>query len=144
MGMTGFLAGAGGWIVQVLWDHRYVDAAWILQILCVRVAVTLIVSPSETCLFALGHTRYGFQRSVTRLLASLVCLPIGWHYAGVKGVIWATAVTEVVTVLAVWPKCRRLGILRLSGELRAVAIFAVAFAAGLLLRRWLPDLHLRR
>jgi O-antigen/teichoic acid export membrane protein len=143
MTTTGFLAGAGGWIVQVLWDRRYTDAAWILQILCIRVAVTLIVSPSETCLFSLGHTRYGFQRSLTRLLASLVCLPAGWYLAGVKGVIWGTVATELTTIFAVWPKCRSLGILRLRNELRSVGIFAGSLAIGLFVRRYLPHIHLR-
>lgn len=143
MGTTGFLAGAGGWIVQVLWDRRYADAAWILQILCIRVAITLIVSPSETCLFSLGHTRYGFQRSATRLAASLVCLPGGWYLGGVKGVIWGTVVAELFTVGAVWPKCRSLGILRVRNELRSIGIFGISLAAGLLVHRWLPTIHLR-
>jgi len=87
MGAAGFLAGVGGWIVHLLWDQRYADAAWILQILCARTAISLIVSPSETCLFSLGHTRYGFQRSVARLVASVVCVPAGWYLGGVKGVV---------------------------------------------------------
>jgi O-antigen/teichoic acid export membrane protein len=140
---TGFLAGAGGWIVEVLWDRRYTDAAWILQVLCVRVAVSLIVSPSETCLFSLGLTRYGFQRSVIRLVASLAFLPAGWYLAGVRGVIWGTVATELSTVLAVWPKCRSLGILRIGKELRSIAIFGACLAAGTLVRRWLPHIHLR-
>lgn len=140
---TGFVAGAGGWVVEVLWDRRYVDAAWILQVLCVRVAVTLIVSPSETCLFSLGHTRYGFQRSIVRLCGSLVCLPAGWYLAGIRGVIWGTVVTELSTVLAVWPKCRSLGILQIGKELRSIAIFGACMAAGMLIRPWLPHIHLR-
>jgi O-antigen/teichoic acid export membrane protein len=143
MSGAGFLTGAGGWIVEVLWDRRYTDAAWILQVLCVRVAVTLIVSPSETCLFALGHTRYGFQRSITRLFASLVCLPAGWYLAGIRGVVWGTVATELFTVFAVWPKFKSLGILQISKELRSIAIFGAFMAAGALLRPWLPHIHLR-
>ncbi len=143
MSGTGLLAGAGGWIVEVLWDRRYTDAAWILQVLCVRVAVSLIVSPTETCLFALGLTRYTFQRSGTHLVASLVFLPAGWYLAGIRGVIWATVATELATILAVWPKSRSLGILRIGKELRSVAIFAASLAVGMTVRRWLPHIHLR-
>lgn len=141
MTAAGFLAGVGGWIVRTLWDRRYVDAGWMLQILCVRVAITLIVSPSETCLFAMGHTRYGFLRSVARLTASLVFIPAGWYLAGVRGVMWGTVVTELATVLAIWPKFAELGILRPKWELRAVALFGLALAAGLLVRGWLPVWH---
>ena len=33
MGVTGLLAGAGGSIIHALWDDRYAEAGWILQVL---------------------------------------------------------------------------------------------------------------
>jgi len=143
MAGTGLLAGAGGWLIHTLWDQRYVDAAWMLRILCVRVAVGLIVGPGETCLFSLGHTRFGFQRSVMRLLAALLFLPVGWHTAGVQGLVWGTVATEVTTVFAIWPKLRSLGILRLRRELLSVALFAGGLLLGAALLPWLPRVHLR-
>jgi O-antigen/teichoic acid export membrane protein len=144
MTATGFVAGMGGWIVRVLWDQRYADAGWILQVLCVRLAISLLVAPAETCLFSLGHTRYGFFRSLTRLLATLILLPVGWHFAGVKGVVWGTVAAEFPTILAVWPQSRRLGILRVRRELLSVAVFLIALAAGHFLSPLLPAIHLGR
>jgi O-antigen/teichoic acid export membrane protein len=141
MTMTGFLAGVGAWIVHFLWDQRYKDAGWILQVLAVRVAITAIVGPSETCLFALGHTRYGFNRSVTRLVAAAVFVPLGWYLGNVQGVIWGTVATEAATVLAVWPAARRFGVLRWRRELQAFALFALSFAVGRLLQHVLPEIH---
>ncbi|HVX93421.1 MAG TPA: oligosaccharide flippase family protein [Polyangia bacterium] len=144
MGMTGFLTGFGAWIVHLLWDERYADAGWILQVLAVRVAITALISPGETCLFALGHTRYGFQRSVVRLCAAAILVPAGWYLGGVPGVIWGAVATEAATVFAVWPAAHRHGILRLRRELTAVAIFLAAFALGRLLRGALPALVIHR
>ena len=143
MAGTGLLAGAGGWIVHALWDKRYVDAAWILRILCFRMAVALIVGPSETCLFSMGHTRYGFKRSVYRLIAAAVCIPGGWYLGGVKGLVWGTVVTELSTVIAIWPKMISLKILRLRRELLSVGILAAAFGLGAAVMPWLPKVHLR-
>jgi O-antigen/teichoic acid export membrane protein len=140
---TGLLAGAGGWFVHVLWDKRYTDAAWILRILCFRVAVSLIVGPGETCLFSLGHTRYGFQRSLTRLVAAAVFIPLGWKLGGVKGLVWGTVATEFSTVIAVWPKLFELRIIRLRREALSVGLFTAAFALGAALLPWLPNVHLR-
>jgi O-antigen/teichoic acid export membrane protein len=142
MTTTGFLAGTGAWIVHLLWDDRYAAAGWILQILCVRVAITAILGPSETCLFALGQTRYGFQRAVTRLVAAALFMPVGWFAGGVQGVIWGTVATEAATAFAIWPAAKRFGVLRLRRELQAVALFALAFALGRLLRGVLPSIHL--
>jgi O-antigen/teichoic acid export membrane protein len=144
MTATGLAAGLGGWIVHTLWDQRYADAAWILQVLCVRLAISLLVAPSETCLFSLGHTRYGFFRSLTRLVATLIFLPLGWSLAGVKGVIWGTVAAETLTVFAVWPQSRRLGILKISRELLSVGIFLLAFAFGHFATPLLPVIHLHR
>ena len=140
---TGLVAGLGGWIVHTLWDKRYSDAAWILQILCVRLAISFIVAPNETCLFSLGHTRYGFQRSVARLIATAICLPVGWKLGGVRGVVWGTVVAELPTILAVWPKIHQLGILRIGREVLAIALFVTAFGLGHLVVPWLPILHRR-
>jgi O-antigen/teichoic acid export membrane protein len=143
MGATGLLAGAGGWLVRVLWDTRYADAAWMLQIVFVRVGVAALVSSGESCLFSLGHTRFVFQRSMARLLATVAFLPVGWALGGVRGLIWASVAAEGVALLAIWPGAWRLGILRIRRELLAVGIFAASFAVGRLALPWLPKLHLR-
>lgn len=143
MTATGLLAAMGGWVIHTLWDARYANAAWIVPILAIRVAITLIVIPTETCLFALGLTRYLFIRSTLRLLGTLVCIPAGWYFAGIKGVMWGIVVAEALTGFSVWPKSRSLGILRVRRELLAVAIFVVAYGLGRLVVPWLPALHLR-
>ena len=143
MGVTGLMAGGGGWFVHLLWDTRYADASWMLQIVCVRVGVAAIVSSAEICLYALGHTRYVFQRSVARLLGSLVLLPTGWLIGGVKGMLWGAVAGEAVALAAVWPKALSLGILRIRRELFSMAIFAASYGIGRLALPMLPNLHLR-
>jgi O-antigen/teichoic acid export membrane protein len=144
MPSLGLLAGLAPWIVAFIYDERYASAGWILRILCVRVALSFIITPNETMLFTLGHTRYGFMRSVTRLVATLALIPVGWYLAGIKGVIWATVAAEGCTLFAVWPKSRSLGILRLRRELLALALFGVTFALAAALARVLPHVHLPR
>lgn len=143
MGSTGLLAGMGAWLVRTLWDKRYADAAWILQILCLRLAISFVVAPNETCLFSLGYTRYGFYRSVVRLPAMVVFVSAGWYFAGVRGVIWGTVAAEVPTLFAVWPRSYSLGILRVGREVLAFGLFATAFAVGHFVVPWLPTIHLR-
>jgi O-antigen/teichoic acid export membrane protein len=143
MTATGLLGGLGSWIISTLWDQRYANAAWIVQVLCVRVAITLIVSPTEMCLFALGQTRYLFLRSTTRLIGTLIAIPLGWSLGGVKGVVWGTVIAEIPTIFAVWPRSRALGILRIRRELIPFAIFAAAYALGHSVLPWLPKIHLR-
>jgi O-antigen/teichoic acid export membrane protein len=143
MGVTGLMAGAGGWFVRLLWDARYADAAWMLQIVCVRVGVAALVSSGEICLFALGHTRYVFQRSVARFLATLFLLPAGWFLGGVRGLIWGAVAAEAVALGAIWPKAYSLGILRIRREMLSIAMFLVSYGIGRLVLPWLPNFRFR-
>jgi O-antigen/teichoic acid export membrane protein len=142
MSGAGFLAGIGPWLVHALWDARYASAEWIVQILCVRVALTFLITPPEWGLIAQGFTRQSFWRSVIRLLSNIVLVPIGWHVRGAIGVIWATIASELPTGFAVWPQARRLGILRFERELLSLAILVTAFAAGRGLAHLLPPVRL--
>jgi O-antigen/teichoic acid export membrane protein len=142
MSATGFLAGSGAWVVHALWDARYENAGWIIQILCLRTAVGCLITPPEWALIAHGLTRYSFWRSTSRLVANVVLVPIGWWLWGVSGVIWATGVSELVAGLPVWAKARSLNVFKLHRELIPIAIFVIAFAAGRGLVHLLPPVRL--
>jgi O-antigen/teichoic acid export membrane protein len=144
MSSLGLLAGLAQWVVGFIYDERYAPAGWILRILCVRVAISFVVAPNETVLFSMGHTRYGFLRSVTRLVTTVLFIPLGWYIGNVKGVVWGTVAAEACTAFAVWPKSRSLGILRVRREALALCFFGSAFLAGAALSRVLPHVHLPR
>jgi O-antigen/teichoic acid export membrane protein len=143
MTCVGGLTGVGSWVISTLWDTRYTEAAWILQILCVKVALGCWNAPGETCLIALGHSRPTFVRGVARFVITIVGIPLGWHFGGVVGVIWASVAAEVPAFAIVWPKLRELKVLRLRRELLAPAVFLAALAFARLLLPFLPTFHVR-
>ncbi len=148
MTATGFLAGVGWWIIHALWDERYDAAGWIIQILCVRVALTCIFMQPEWCLISHGFTRYSFWRSIVRLIANIAFVPIGWKLGGAVGVIWGTTAAEFAAGLAVVPRAYAMGYFRLRREVLPVLIFAVAYLLGRGVGHLLPavrlHLHLHR
>jgi O-antigen/teichoic acid export membrane protein len=139
----GLLAGAGGWIVRSLWDARYADAAWILRILCFKVALATVTGLGEVCLVSLGYPRYGFWNSFWRFAATMVTMPLGWLVGGVPGIIWSSVVAEVPAFFVTWPMMRKMKILRIGRELFAFALFLAAFAAGAAIVDLLPAIHIR-
>jgi O-antigen/teichoic acid export membrane protein len=143
MGSLGMMAGLSAWIVHLLYDPRYAEAGKILPVLCLRVALYCVIGPSESCLFAMGHTRYVFLRSLTRTSSLLLGMLIGWRLYGVTGVIWATALAEVPCFLVIWPKCISLRLLRPHRELMAFLIFGASFGLGRLLLPLLPWISVR-
>jgi hypothetical protein len=131
----------GGWIVRTLWDTRYQDAAWILRILCIKVALSIMVNYGEACLFSLGFTRYGFLKNLSRVVSLCVLVPIGWIYGEMTGFLWAMVVAEIPAVVFIWPKLRKLGILKMHLELLSVMFYIAAYFIGVTLMNVLPVLH---
>ncbi len=110
----------GDWVVVALYDARYHEAGWMLQVLCVCLLMAATNSNSECCLVALGHTRYAFAQSVGRAGWILVGIPIGWALAGIKGVVWAVALSEVPVMAVLWFGLVRHRIFSISCECRSL------------------------
>jgi O-antigen/teichoic acid export membrane protein len=126
----GALAVLGDDVVRLLYDERYAEAGWILQALCLRVAMSCILDPCETCLFALGHTRYGFLSNVAMTAWIWIAIPVGWWLAGLEGLVIATSLSGVPILVTLWPAFRRLGLLRPEREAIAIAGFAAGAGLG--------------
>jgi O-antigen/teichoic acid export membrane protein len=138
----GLLGGLGGWVVRALWDSRYQDAAWILRILCIKVALSITVNYGEACLFSLGFTRYGFLKNLSRLVSLFALVPLGWIYGEMTGFLWAMVIAEIPAVVFIWPKLRKLGILKLHRELLSVLFYIAAYFIGVGLMTALPQIHI--
>lgn len=127
---VGALAVLGSEVVDLLYDDRYQDAGWILQALCLRVALSCVTSPCETCLFALGHTRYAFYANLATTLWIWIGVPLGWLVAGLPGLVWVTATSGIPVLVTLWPPFRRLGMLQPRREAVALAAFGAGLALG--------------
>lgn len=118
------------WIIDFLYDDRYVGAAWILSILTLRVTLSCIAVPMETCLFAMGHSHFGFTKSVCKMAAMVVGLPLGYHYYGLQGIVWATALSELPALFVLVPAFARRKLLLLRRELLVPLFFAIGVGLG--------------
>ena len=114
-------------IVGLLYDPRYHDAGWMLQVLCVRLLLVATLSNSESCLIALGHPNFSFIQNACRAVAIFVAIPLGWYFFGTKGVIWAVALSELPPVAVMWIGLARQKLFSPVAELRS-GLFAGAGA----------------
>jgi len=129
----GLLTVLGPWVVHLLYDPRYAAAGWMLRALSVRVAMSCMLAPCESCLFATGQARYGLYENLVRLGWVAVFVPLGWYFFGLPGIVYATALSELPVYLVLWIPFRAAGMLRPLLELRAVGFYAAGAAVGGLL-----------
>jgi O-antigen/teichoic acid export membrane protein len=119
---AGVLAAAGGAVVRLLYDVRYHDAGWMLQIF----AWMLLAVPCQVhgqCFLALGMSRWMSNLATIRLLVLAAALPIGFHLFGIAGAIWGVVLSHLFTIPTTLFYAGRCNILDVKKEL--VPIFAV-------------------
>lgn len=117
-------------VIDVLYDDRYRAAGWMLQALCVRAAMSAVLSPMDNCLSSMGHTKYGFLQNISRSVWILAGIPITWHVWGLHGVVWCVAFSEFPGAVMLAIPFRRFGILRWRREALAVGFFCCGGVLG--------------
>ena len=94
---AGFLTVAGYTIIQLLYDHRYSEAGWMLQIL----SIGLIAIPSQVlaqCFIALGKPQISFWIMVVRCVTLFVAVPIGFYWQGLEGALIGIVISRFMCV----------------------------------------------
>lgn len=118
------------WLVSLLYDARYQGAGFMLQLLSLRVALTLLAVPCESLLTAHGRAEFGFRANAVLAASTLGLLPAGYAVAGVRGVLWAMVASRAASLLTLWHAARKNGVLHLGRELVAPAFFVTGYSLG--------------
>ena len=139
MTAIGLLATVGPWAVHLLWDSRYDDAGWMLQVLCVKAATRTIFVPADYCLMSLGLVKFGFLNNLARTIFLFAGIPIAYHFAGELGVLWTVALSDLPSIFILWPVLYRHGVLRLEREALSWVFFGMGAAVGWPLARLLKS-----
>jgi O-antigen/teichoic acid export membrane protein len=129
---SGVLMVAGQALVETLYDFRYVQAGWMLQIL----AVALLMLPfrlSSQCFLALGMSHVIPRIVIVRLISFLTIVPAGFQLFGLVGALWGIVVSQLPSLVVVGWYARRLGLLDFDKEVRVVPMFLVGAGIGFLL-----------
>lgn len=116
-------------LIEVVYDDRYLDAGWMLQILAAGVGFNIATHVGEFYL-AKGHSRLFMCVVAIRSVIMLLCMALGGHYAGGMGIIIGVAVTNLMEYPVLVMIYRRYGvwIWKLDLILCSVVFLAVAVA----------------
>jgi O-antigen/teichoic acid export membrane protein len=94
---AGLLVACAEPLVALLYDARYADAGWILRIL----ALALLAAPfrvASQCFIVLGEPQRMSEISAARLVALCTAVPLGWHFFGLEGALWAIVASYFSTL----------------------------------------------
>lgn len=95
---SGVLLFAGHCVVSLLYDARYADAGWMLQVLGLGL-LAMRYQVLEQLMFALGRPGWVSANNALRTLGLLIFIPVGFALAGERGALWGVAISQ----FASWP-----------------------------------------
>ena len=126
---AGALYASGFKIVSLMFDARYHDAGWMLEIL----SVGLIAVPYRIHLqsaVALGKPKILAAAVAVRLITLLLGIVLGFYFDGMRGALMGMAASQLTQIPYAMACSVRLGLLDLKRELPAIPLVLVGFATG--------------
>jgi O-antigen/teichoic acid export membrane protein len=129
---AGVLMGAGQAVITALYDRRYVQAGWILEVL----AVALLAVPWRSailCFLVLGMPKVFSIVLAIRMVTLFVAVPVGFHLFGLAGALGGVVLSHFSYLPAVVFYSAKSGLLDTRKELIMFLVVVLGFAAGRLL-----------
>ncbi len=128
--LCGFIAG-GQVIVDILFDDRYAQAGWIVQILSFAAWVGIMPLAARPVLLAKGNSRAFFLANLGKLIVMAIAMPLGFHLFGFPGGVCGFALSELGAYTVISGAVYRAGLGSSWGDLLVTGfLLGVAFVAN--------------
>jgi O-antigen/teichoic acid export membrane protein len=89
------LIGFGDKVIQLLYDQRYEQAAWILPLLACGIWPRVLVATNSSGLLVIGKSQYGAIANFSKLIFMVVCVPLFYKLGGTFGAILAIVLNDI-------------------------------------------------
>jgi len=137
------LVSFGDVAIKILYDDRYIQAAWMLPILALGIWPRVLCNTGiESALFAIGKIQYPAFGQLLRFLWTSIGLWVGFSIAGLLGAIIAVALNDLGFYAAISYGLWREGVNCLVQDIQAtvllLALITSVLAARYFLRLGLP------
>ncbi len=101
------LFNVGDYIILVLYDENYRNAAWMLPLLAVGIWPMILFQLSNAVLLAVGQSVYGAVGYNFKLIYMIVAVPLSYKAFGLPGAIIAIALNDILPYsVAAYGLCR--------------------------------------
>lgn len=125
----GILMVSGQAIIGLLYDRRYQQAGWILEILAVAL-LTLPFRVATQCFLTLGLARVYFHLHTIRMITLFIALPLGFHFWGLEGAVWGIVLSYFSSLPLIVYYASSLGLFDWRKELLSLSAVIAGLISG--------------
>lgn len=130
-GLVSTMLPAGPALIELLYDHRYVAAGGIMQLLLVGAWFQVLEAPNTALLLARGETRFVAVGNGAKLTGIVVLLPVGFILGGFEGALLGLILSDVSKYLTTGAFVHQRGVRFALLDAVATALVAAACALGI-------------
>ena len=128
--VAGLLIALGPLIVSTLYDARYSNAGWILQILIFSVIGNTLSLVSMECLSALSITKVRMWVMMIRTISLFIGLPLFFNLFGFYGAVWVVALNVWISLPLIYWTLAKNSVFTFSKEVRMLPIIGAGYLFG--------------
>lgn len=129
--LVGILLATSTLIIDTLYDERYIEAGWMLQILLFSVIGNTLSVVSMECLSALSITKVRMWVMLARTIGIIIGLPLAFQFFGLPGALWAVSINIFLSLPILYWTLHDNNILSFFKEVRCLPILGVGYVLGL-------------
>jgi len=134
---TSVLIGAGPFIVDAMYDDRYLQAGWMLRIIACSAWLVLVQQTLQAALVARNASGPSAASNALKLIGMLVAIPYGNTLGGFRGALIGLVLVDVLATGLLTIGVRSIGIRDWSQSLFATALVAATGAVGVVVADFL-------
>ena len=127
---VGILIALAPFIINTLYDPRYAEAGWMLQILAFSVVGHSLSSVSIECLSALSITKVNMWVMMIRTAGLFIGLPIFFKFFGLYGAIWVITLNPLLALPVIYWTLAQNHVFSLVKELRMLVVIPIGYYLG--------------
>jgi O-antigen/teichoic acid export membrane protein len=121
---------ASGDVIKLLYRGPYEEAGLMAPIIAIVSWFQMLQSLGGAILFAHGRAQSGAVVNALKLSAMVVLVPLGIHFGGLEGLLWAFAMAEFARYLFTVYAVRRVGLRLWWSDLVLTATLGLVFVAA--------------
>lgn len=126
---SGAFVVCGQALISVLYDARYAEAGWILEVLAVGLMAIPLQLATYTFL-ALGKPWMNSTVSAIGTVLLFVVMPAGFYFLGIKGAIWGLVISQLLSAPLIIIFAIQTKLFTGWREIVVLPMLAVGFGAG--------------
>ena len=130
--LIGSLLATSQLIIDVLYDERYTEAGWMLQILLVSAIGNTLTVVSVECLMALSITKVRMWEMLIKTLGIILGLPLAFKAYGLTGALWVVSINVFLPLPIVYWTLYKNNVFSFFNEIRSLPMLGIGYLLGML------------